>query len=189
MGEAERTCSLGHRTFLKPRRPQVARVHTQGSARYSEGRTKSREGLRLFGKIAVSSYRASTIADTEPLVAKLPRRETLRGNFRPRLAIWNRIRKLPKRIWAIQDFFYRGVEAQSHDLGMKDCCRSRMPDFGTILTTRQRSSLAHTSRRSWVDAGPANQLSRPCDALHMLRSRSRPKFQSTPRSVMVPEMC
>ena len=82
MGEAERTCSLGHRTFLKPRRPQVARVHTQGSAaRYSEGRTKSREGLRLFGKIAVSSYRASTIADTEPLVAKLPRRETLRGNF------------------------------------------------------------------------------------------------------------
>jgi hypothetical protein len=81
MGEAERTCSLGHRTFLKPRRPQVARVHTQGSARYSEGRTKSREGLRLFGKIAVSSYRASTIADTEPLVAKLPRRKTLRGNF------------------------------------------------------------------------------------------------------------
>jgi hypothetical protein len=72
---------------------------------------------------------------------------------------------------------------------MKGCCRSPMPDLGTILTTRQRSSSAHTSRRSWVDAGPANQLSQPYDALHMLRSRSRPKFQSTPLLVIIPEMC
>jgi hypothetical protein len=39
-------------------------------------------------KIAVSSYRASTIADTEPLVAKLPRRETLRGNFSNPVRAW-----------------------------------------------------------------------------------------------------
>jgi hypothetical protein len=33
MGEAERTCSLGHRAFLNPRRPQVAPVHTQRALR------------------------------------------------------------------------------------------------------------------------------------------------------------